>query len=181
MDYLSSYFLLVFLVLALILIFYVIKSVPLPVTDEIDEIDEANEINETDEVENIWPFYLKQAFTRPERVLYHRLINALPDRIVLAQVQVARILGIKKEFYTQEWINRLERMSYDFVVLSNDFSILAVIELNDVSYENSYRVKETTKKERATLATGTSFIRWNVSKLPDEVEIQTIISNGSLA
>lgn len=178
MSYLSSYYLFVFFVLALILIFYVIKSVPLPVIDEIDEI---NEISETDKVENIWPFYLKQAFTRPERVLYHRLINALPDRIVLAQVQVARILGIKKEFYTQEWINRLERMSYDFVVLSNDFSILAVIELNDVSYENSYRVKETMKKEKATLATGTSFIRWNVSKLPDEVEIQTIISNGSLA
>jgi Protein of unknown function (DUF2726) len=181
LNYLSSYFLLVFFVLALILIFYVIKSVPLPVTDEQNEIDGANEINQADEVENIWPFYLKQAFTRPERVLYHRLVNALPDRIVLAQVHVARMLGIKKEFYTREWINRLNRMSYDFVILSNDFSILAVIELADISHENSYRVIASRKKEKATLATGTIFIRWNVSKLPDETAIQATIANSSFS
>ena len=154
------------------LIFYVIKSVQLPIADEADEA------HDTD---HIWPFYLKQAFTRPERVLYHRLVNALPDRIVLAQVHVARMLGIKKEFYTREWINRLNRMSYDFVILSNDFSILAVIELDDISHENSYRVIASRKKEKATLATGTIFIRWNVSKLPDETAIQATIANSSFS
>lgn len=172
MNHLSSYLLLIFFVLALVLIFYVIKSVQLPIADEANKADEAN---------NIWPFYLKQAFTRPERVLYHRLVNALPDRIVLAQVHVARMLGIKKEFYTHEWINRLNRMSYDFVILSNDFSILAVIELDDISHENSYRVIASRKKEKATLATGTIFIRWNVSKLPDETAIQATIANSSFS
>ena len=172
MNHLSSYLLLIFFVLALVLIFYVIKSVQLPIADEVDEA------HDTD---NIWPFYLKQAFTRPERVLYHRLVNALPDRIVLAQVHVARMLGIKKEFYTHEWINRLNRMSYDFVILSNDFSILAVIELDDISHENSHRVIASRKKEKATLATGTIFIRWNVSKLPDETAIQATIANSSFS
>lgn len=160
------------------LIFYVIKSAQSPIADEANE---ANEANEVDKVDNIWPFYLKQAFTRPERVLYHRLVNALPDRIVLAQVHVARVLGIKKEFYTSEWINRLNRMSYDFVILSNDFSILAVIELADISHENSYRVIASRKKEKATLATGTLFIRWNVSKMPDETAIQAAITNSSFS
>ncbi len=99
-----------------------------------------------DEADDIWPFYLKQALTRPERVLYHRLVNALPDRIVLAQVHVARILGIKKEFYTQKWINRLNRMSYDFIILSHDFSVLAVIELDDISHENAHRIIASKKK-----------------------------------
>lgn len=175
MNHLSSYLLLIFFVLALVLIFYVIKSVQLPIADEANKADEAHEAN------NIWPFYLKQAFTRPERVLYHRLVNALPDRIVLAQVHVARMLGIKKEFYTREWINRLNRMSYDFVILSNDFSILAVIELDDISHENSYRVIASRKKEKATLATGTIFIRWSVSKLPDETAIQATIANSSFS
>jgi hypothetical protein len=181
LNHLSSYLLLIFFVLALVLIFYVIKSVQLPIADEANKADEADEADEVHEPDNIWPFYLKQAFTRPERVLYHRLVNALPDRIVLAQVHVARMLGIKKEFYTREWINRLSRMSYDFVILSNDFSILAVIELEDISPENSYRVIASRKKEKATLATGTIFIRWNVSKLPDETAIQATIANSSFS
>ena len=166
MNYLASYILLIFFILALVLIFYVIKSVPLPIDDEADDI---------------WPFYLKQALTRPERVLYHRLVNALPDRIVLAQVHVARILGIKKEFYTQKWINRLNRMSYDFIILSHDFSVLAVIELDDISHENAHRIIASKKKEKATVATGTLFIRWNVNNLPDEVLIQTAIAKSPFA
>jgi len=121
---------------------------------------------------------LKQVFTRNERVLYHRLVSALPDRIVLAQVQVARILGIKKEFYSQQWINRLNRMSYDFVILSNDFSVLAVIELCDISNEDTHRILQSEKKEKTTLATGTLFIRWNINHLPDEVAIQSAISEN---
>ena len=43
-----------------------------------------------------WPFYPKRPLTSPEQVLYHRLVKALPDNIVLAQVQVSRVLGVKK-------------------------------------------------------------------------------------
>jgi hypothetical protein len=43
-----------------------------------------------------WPFYVKKPLTQPEQVLYHRLVKALPDHIVLAQVQVSRVLGVKK-------------------------------------------------------------------------------------
>lgn len=31
-----------------------------------------------------WPFYVKKPLTQPEQVLYHRLIKALPEHIVLA-------------------------------------------------------------------------------------------------
>ena len=33
-----------------------------------------------------WPFYAKKPLTQPEQVLYHRLVSALPQHIVLAQV-----------------------------------------------------------------------------------------------
>lgn len=32
-----------------------------------------------------WPFYAKRPLSPPEQVLYHRLIKALPEHIVLAQ------------------------------------------------------------------------------------------------
>src|ERR1700676_5803384 len=63
----------------------------------------------------LWPFYVKHLLTQPEQVLYHRLVKALPNHIVLAQVQVSRVLGVKKGSRFHEWNNRINRMSYDFV------------------------------------------------------------------
>ena len=40
-----------------------------------------------------WPFYAKRPLSQPEQVLYHRLVSCLPDHIVLAQVQVSRVLS----------------------------------------------------------------------------------------
>jgi len=42
--------------------------------------------------------------------------------MVLAQVQLSRVLGVKKGFNPREWNNRINRMSYDFVVCSSSTS-----------------------------------------------------------
>ena len=49
-------------------------------------------------------------------MLYFRLVRALPDSIVLAQVQLSRFLGVKKVGDSQSWLNRINQMSADFVV-----------------------------------------------------------------
>lgn len=49
-----------------------------------------------------WPFYAKKPLTQPEQVLYHRLIAAMPECIVLAQVQLSQVLGVKKGFNFHE-------------------------------------------------------------------------------
>ena len=67
-----------------------------------------------------WPFYIKKPLTQPEQVLYHWLVKALPEHIVLAQVQVSRVLGVKKGSNFNEWNNRINRLSYDFVVCGKD-------------------------------------------------------------
>lgn len=55
-----------------------------------------------------WPFYAKKPLTVPEQVLYYRLVEGLPGHIVLAQVQVSRVLGVKKGFSFNEWNNPVE-------------------------------------------------------------------------
>jgi hypothetical protein len=37
-----------------------------------------------------WPFYAKKPLSQPEQILYFRLVQALPDHIILAQVQLSR-------------------------------------------------------------------------------------------
>lgn len=46
--------------------------------------------------EGSWPFYAKKPLSAPEQVLYFRLGKSLPDHIVLAQVGLSRLLGVKK-------------------------------------------------------------------------------------
>jgi uncharacterized protein DUF2726 len=125
------------------------------------------------EAEGPWPYYARRPLSQPEQVLYHRLVNALPGHIVLAPPQVSRILGVKKGANFRVWNNRINRMSYDFVVCAKDATVLAAIELDDKSHERSSRVEADQKKDRATAAAGLRLIRWHVKSLPDESAIQT--------
>ena len=84
-------------------------------------------------LEGPWPFYAKKPLSTPEQILYHRMVNALPEHIVLAQVQVSRVLGVKKGFNFHEWNNRINRLSYDFVVCSKDSTVLFTVELDELA------------------------------------------------
>lgn len=120
-----------------------------------------------------WPFYVKRPLSQPEQVLYHRLIRALPDHIVLAQVQVSRVLGVKKGSNFHEWNNRINRLSYDFVVCGKDSTVIAAVELDDKSHESSARAKTDEKKSKATADAGLRLIRWHVRSMPNEEAIRS--------
>jgi len=118
-----------------------------------------------------WPFYPKRPLSQPEQVLYHRLVAALPEHIVLAQVQLSRVMGVKKGFYARGWLNRINRMSFDFVVCLKDSTVMAAIELDDRSHESD-RVEADVKKSRAASSAGIRLVRWNVKGLPDSDDIR---------
>ena len=126
-----------------------------------------------------WPFYVKKPLTQPEQVLYHRLVKALPEHIVLAQVQVSRVLGVKKGSNFNQWNNRINRLSYDFVVCGKDSTVLAAIELDDKTHESSRRTATDEKKNKATADAGLRLIRWNVKSLPDESAIQAQLRSAA--
>lgn len=119
-----------------------------------------------------WPFYAKKPLTKPEQVLYHRLVAALPECIVLAQVQLSRVLGVKKGHNFNQWNNRINRMSLDYVVCLKDSTIVAAVELDDSSHLKAARIEADAKKEKALSAAGITLLRWNVGDLPDETAIR---------
>jgi len=119
-----------------------------------------------------WPFYAKKPLSQPEQILYFRLIQALPDHIVLAQVQLSRFLGVKKGNNYQAWLNRINRMSADFVICSKDASIVSVIELDDASHRKENRQQADTKKNKALSSAGIKLVRWEAKTLPDIAKIQ---------
>ena len=122
--------------------------------------------------EGTWPFYVKKPLSQPEQVLYHRLIRALPEHIVLAQVQVSRVLGVKKGSSFNEWNNRINRLSYDFVVCGKDSTVIAAVELDDKTHESKARIVTDEKKNKASADAGLRLLRWHVRSLPTEEEIR---------
>lgn len=124
-----------------------------------------------------WPFYVKIPLTEPEQILFHRLVAAMPQCIVLAQVQLSQVLGVKKGFNFAKWDNRINRMSIDFVVCLKDSSIIAAVELDDKTHEKVSCVETDVKKAKALSAAGIELIRWHVSELPDERAIRRALTN----
>jgi very-short-patch-repair endonuclease len=120
----------------------------------------------------VWPFYARKPLSQPEQVLYFRLVKALPGHIILAQVQLSRLLGVKKGNNYQAWSNRINRMSADFVVCNKDSSIVAVIELDDATHQRDDRQAADSKKDKALASAGVRIVRWHVKCLPDVPTIQ---------
>ena len=123
----------------------------------------------------VWPFYAKKPLSQPEQVLYFRLVEALPEHIILAQVQLSRLLGVKKGNNYQSWLNRINRMSADFVVCNKDSSILAVIELDDTSHEKPDRQAADAKKDKALSAAEIKIVRWQAKAIPDITAIKAML------
>jgi hypothetical protein len=122
--------------------------------------------------DDVWPFYAKKPLSQPEQVLYFRLVQALPDYIVLAQVQLSGLLGVKKGNNYQAWFNRINRMSADFVVCKKDSSIVAVIELDDATHQKEDRQAADAKKDKALSSADIRVVRWQVKSIPDITAIR---------
>lgn len=123
-----------------------------------------------------WPFYARKPLSEPEQVLYHRLVAAMPECIVLAQVQLSRVLGVRHGANLYEWNNRINRMSLDYLVCLKDATIVAAIELDDRTHDLAARIGADTKKEKALAAAGIPLIRWHVGALPDESAIRMALA-----
>ncbi len=124
-----------------------------------------------------WPYHAKKPLSEPEQILYHRRVAALPQCIVLAQVQLSQVVGVNKGFNFGVWNNHINRMSLDFIVCLKDSTVIAAVELDDKTHEKEIRVKTDAQKGKALSAAGIELIHWHVSELPDEKTIRQAFVN----
>jgi very-short-patch-repair endonuclease len=115
-----------------------------------------------------WPLEAKrQLLTERERALYQRLIQSLPNHIVLAQVQLLQVLNFQRGRRTQTIFNRISQLSLDFLILNPDTSIVAAVELDDATHTREDRRQADARKSHALQSAGVPLIRWNAKSLPD--------------
>ena len=123
-----------------------------------------------------WPVFPKKVLTPVEQQLYQRLIRAYPDRIVLAQVSLSQIIGVKKGHNFKAIWNRYNRLTADFVLCTKDFRTVAVLELDDRSHDNPARMDADRRKAAICEAAGIPLHRLNVNPLPNETELRALLT-----
>ena len=122
-----------------------------------------------------WPVFPKKVLTPVEQQLYQRLVRAYPDHVVLAQVGFSQIIGVKKGHNFKAIWNRYNRLTADFVLCRRDFSIAAVIELDDRSHDSPQRMDADRRKATVCAAAGIPLHRLNVNPLPDEADLHQML------
>jgi very-short-patch-repair endonuclease len=116
----------------------------------------------------VWPLEPRRyLLSERERALFQRLVQSLPDHIVLTQVQLLRALEFKRGQWSQTIFNKIRQLSVDFLILNTDTSICAAIELDDVTHEHAKRRAADARKTHALKSAGVPLIRWNAKSLPD--------------
>ncbi len=134
----------------------------------------ANESAKEESTDGALPsFYKKPPMTAIEQAMYYRLISALPDYIVLAQVQISQIVGIRKGPAWQTWFNKISRKSVDFLICHKDFSIMAAMELDDSTHDTEERQAKDADKDIALTNAGIKIIRFRAGQLPTSDVIQS--------
>ena len=124
--------------------------------------------------EGIWPYGSRKVLTDAEQILFHRLVSALPDYLVLTQVRLSRVLEVKKGkgIRVNEWNHRINGLGLDFVICSKDFSVLAVIELGDKTHIRKKHIDDDKRKNKALADAGVRLIRWDVESIPNEIAMK---------
>ncbi len=125
----------------------------------------------------IAPYVPKTPLSEPEQTLFIRLMEALPERVILAQVAMQTLVGIKKK-NNPKWqtqFNEINQKHVDFVVCRPDFSVEAIVELDDSTHQRTNRIKSDVVKDVAFSAINYPLIRFHVRHMPSVEEIREAI------
>jgi hypothetical protein len=114
-------------------------------------------------------------------MFYHQLVEALPDYIVLAQVQLSSFMKVDtsrtewKDY--SRWFNPIAQQSVDYLICQKDFSIIAAVELDDKSHNGVKSIARDTKKNENLHAANVPLIRWHAEAMPETETIRQAIFN----
>lgn len=127
------------------------------------------------------PYISKKPLTPTEISFYQKLIEALPEYIVLAQVQLSSFIKVDRSKLissrTYAWQNPISQQSVDYLICTKDFSIVAAIELDDKTHLSAKAIKRDDKKTRNLASAKIPLIRWHAELMPSIQTIQQTINS----
>jgi len=116
----------------------------------------------------------------PIELEFSKLLDkAIPELRVMYQVAVYQTIKIKDGPENLKIWNKLNRLTFDFVLIDREANVVAVIELDDKSHLRSASIKRDQKKDDLVKFLGKPLLRFNVSSLPSvealRIGIQSVL------
>ena len=121
----------------------------------------------------------KPLLSQPAQHLYGRLVRAFPGHVVFAQVPLLRFLSADpaaSATEVQAITNRYKHLVADFVVCRPDFTVLAVIELEDRTRPRDAQFERRRRKDQFLLAAGVKVICVPANDIPNEAALKALVA-----
>jgi hypothetical protein len=130
--------------------------------------------------DNRWPPFAKPLLSENEQILYQRLKALYPDLVVLVQVALSQLLVVKPATPNRLAIrNRFNQLVADFVLCRPDFTVVAIIELDDSSHAAPDRQEADQRKTKAVESAGLRLIRIPAGPVPSEDMLRQLLQEES--
>jgi len=126
-------------------------------------------------VNTAWPVYARPVMSKVELQLFHRLIEAFPEKLVLPQVQLCRFVEVQNVPGRMGVLNRYARLSVDFVVCSPDAAVERVVELDDRSHNSEAARSRDSKKDGVLNAAGIPVVRLQARAIPSAGDLRRLV------
>jgi hypothetical protein len=121
-----------------------------------------------------WPPQPTRVLSTSERMAFGRLIKALPEYMVLAQVPLSRFINVPKRNSYADWLRRVGYQCVDFVVCDMAAQVVAVVELQSGQPSERSR-KRLTRISRTLKAAQIPLQVWNENSLPSAEAAREVI------
>ncbi len=126
-------------------------------------------------VTGAWPVYARPVLSEVERRLFRRLVEALPEKLILPQVQLCRFVEVRNVPGRMAVLNRYNRLSADFVICNADAVAERVVELDDRSHHRVAARGRDAKKDAVLQAAGIPILRFQARAIPSVVELRQLV------
>lgn len=132
-------------------------------------------------VDPAWPLMPKALLTPRERGFYALLEESYPQHRVFVQVALSQLLEVKPGTANGQAIrNHFSQLVADFVLCRADFSVVAIIELDDSSHAATERQNADRRKTKAVESAGLRFVRIPAGELPSNDELRKLIEGNDV-
>jgi len=120
-----------------------------------------------------WTPQAVRVLTLPERKAYDLLRKALPGRLVLAQVPLARFISVPTRHSYSDWLTRVGRLSVDLLVCDHSSRVIAAIDVRTPG-ESERAQRRHQRMTEVLKAAGIHVYTWNADALPGAAEVRTL-------
>lgn len=120
-----------------------------------------------------WTPQAVRVLTLPERKAYDLVRKALPGRLVLAQVPLARFISVPTRHSYSDWLTRVGRLSVDLIVCDKSSRVVAVVDVRTPG-QSQRSQRRHDRMTQVLEAAGIRVLHWNAEALPSASDVRAI-------